>query len=78
MVGGIVMKKVEEIKSIEISFLENNGLFRMDFNGERDEEGYEIQVSEDDARAVARALTRLANIFWEKFDILAEEKGNEK
>ena len=76
--GGIVVKKVEEIKSIEISYLENNGLFRMDFNGERDEEGYEIQVSEDDARAVARALTRLANIFWEKFDILAEEKGNEK
>ena len=72
------MKKVEEIKSIEISFLENNGIFRMDFNGERDEEGYEIQVSEDDARAVARTLTRLANIFWEKFDILAEEKGNEK
>ena len=72
------MKKVEEIKSIEISFLENVGLFRMDFNGERDEEGYEIQVSEDNARAVARALTRLANIFWEKFDILAEEKGNEK
>ena len=76
--GGIVVKKVEEIKSIEISFLENNGIFRTDFNGERDEEGYEIQVSEDDARAVARALTRLANIFWEKFDILAEEKGNEK
>ena len=50
----------------------------MDFNGERDEEGYEIQVSEDDARAVARALTRLANIFWEKFDILAEEKENEE
>lgn len=72
------MKKVEEIKSIEISFLENKGIFRMDLNGERDEEGYEIQVSEDDARAVARALTRLANIFWEKFDILAEEKGNEK
>ena len=72
--GGIVVKKVEEIKSIEISFLENNGIFRMDFNGERDEEGYEIQVSEDDARAVARALTRLANIFWEKFDILANEK----
>ena len=72
--GGIVMKNVEEIKSIEISFLENNGIFRMDFNGERDEEGYEIQVSEDDARAVARALTRLANIFWEKFDILANEK----
>ena len=68
------MKKVEEIKSIEISFLENKGIFRMDFNGEGDEEGYEIQVSEDDARAVARALTRLANIFWEKFDILANEK----
>ena len=72
------MKKVEEIKSIEIRFLENNGIFRMDFNGERDDEGYELQISEDDARAVARALTRLANIFWEKFDILAEEKGNEK
>ena len=46
----------------------------MDFNGERDEEGYEIQVSEDDARAVARTLTRLANIFWEKFDASANEK----
>ena len=46
----------------------------MDFNGERDEEGYEIQISEDNARAIARALTRLANIFWEKFDILANEK----
>lgn len=68
------MKKVEEIKSIEISFLENNGIFRMDFNGERDEEGYEIQVSEDDARAVARALTRLANISWDKFDALENEK----
>ena len=68
------MKKVEGVKSIEIRFLENNGIFRMDFNGERNEEGYEIQVSEDDARAVARALTRLANIFWEKFDILANEK----
>ena len=68
------MKKIEEVKSIEISFLENDGIFRMDFNGERDEEGYELQISEDDARAVARALTRLANIFWEKFDILANEK----
>ena len=68
------MKKVEEIKTIEISFLENDGIFRTDFNGERDEEGYELQISEDDARAVARALTRLANIFWEKFDILANEK----
>ena len=68
------MKRVEEIKSIEIRFLENNGIFRMDLNGERDEEGYEIQVSEDDARAVARTLTRLANIFWEKFDASANEK----
>ena len=50
----------------------------MDFNGERDEKGYELQISEDNARAVARTLTRLANIFWEKFDILAEEKGNEE
>ena len=68
------MKKVEEIKSIEISFPENNGIFRMDFNGERDDEGYELQISEDNARAVARTFTRLANIFWEKFDILANEK----
>ena len=68
------MKNVEEIKSIEISFLENDGIFRTDFNGERDDEGYELQISEDNARAVARALTRLANIFWEKFDILANEK----
>ena len=68
------MKRVEEIKSIEISFIENKGIFRMDFNGEMDDEGYELQISEDDARAVARTLTRLANIFWEKFDILANEK----
>lgn len=68
------MKKVEEVKSIEIRFLENEGIFRMDFNGERDEEGYEIQVSDDTARAVARTFTRLANIFWEKFDASANEK----
>ena len=68
------MKRVEEIKSIEIRFLENNGIFRMDLNGEMDDEGYELQISEDNARAVARTLTRLANIFWEKFDILANEK----
>ena len=68
------MKNVEEIKSIEIRFLENNGIFRMDFNGERDEEGYELRISEDNARAVARTLTRLANIFWEKFDASANEK----
>ena len=72
------MKKVEDIKSIEISFLENNGIFRTDFNGERDDEGYELQISEDNARAVARALTRMANIFWEKFDIIVEEKGKEE
>ena len=68
------MKKVEEIKLMEIRFLENKGIFRMDFNGERDEEGYELQISEDNARAVARTLTRLANIFWDKFDALANEK----
>ena len=72
------MKKIKEVKSIEISFLENDGIFRTDFNGERDDEGYELQISEDNARVVARTLTRLANIFWEKFDILAEEKGNEE
>ena len=68
------MKRVEEIKSIEISFIENERIFRTDFNGEMDDEGYELQISEDNARAVARTLTRLANIFWEKFDILANEK----
>ena len=68
------MKKIEEVKSIEIRFIENERIFRMDLNGEMDEEGYELQISEDNARAVARALTRLANIFWEKFDILANEK----
>ena len=68
------MKKVEDVKSIEIRFIENDGIFRMDFNGEKDEEGYELQISEDNARAVARTLTRLANIFWDKFDALANEK----
>lgn len=68
------MNKVEEVKSIEIRFIENERIFRMDLNGERDEEGYELQISDDNARAIARTLTRLANIFWEKFDILANEK----
>lgn len=70
----IDMKKVEEVKSIEIRFIENERIFRTDFNGEMDEEGYELQISEDNALAVARTLTRLANVFWEKFDILANEK----
>lgn len=67
------MKTIKEIKSVEIT-LKEDSIFKLDFNGERDEEGYVIQVSEDNALAVARTLTRLANIFWEKFDILANEK----
>lgn len=72
------MKTIEEIKSIEITLKEDD-IFKMDFNGEKDEEGYVVETTKDNALRVARTLTRMANIFWERFDIMAnEEKEKEE
>ena len=71
------MKTIEEIKSIEIT-LEEDDVVKMDFNGENEKEGYTLIIPKDNAVKVARALTRMANIFWEKYDIIAnKETGKE-
>ena len=71
------MKTIEEIKSIEIT-LKEDSIFEMNFNG-CNEERYALKIPKDNALRVARALTRMANIFWEKFDIIAnEEIGKEE
>ena len=67
------MKTIEEIKSIEIT-LEEDDVVKMDFNGENEKEGYTLIIPKDNAVKVARALTRMANIFWEKYDIIANER----
>ena len=72
------MKTIEEIKSIEIT-LEEDDVVKMDYNGENEKEGYTLIIPKDNAVKVARALTRMANIFWEKYDIIAnEETGKEE
>lgn len=68
------MKTIEEIKSVEIT-LKEDSIFKVDFNGEKDEEGYVVKTTKDNALRVARTLTRMANIFWEKFDIIANEEN---
>ena len=71
------MKTIKEIKSIEIT-LKEDSIFEMNFNGFNDKR-YTLEIPKDNALRVARALTRMANIFWEKFDIIAnEEIGKEK
>lgn len=70
------METIKEIKSIEITIMEDS-IFKFDFNG-CDEKEYNLEIQKDNALRIARALTRMANIFWEKFDIIVEEKGNEK
>ena len=71
------MKTIKEIKSIEIT-LEKDSIFKMNFNG-CNEKRYNLEIPKDNALRVARTLTRLANIFWEKFDIIAnEEIGKEE
>lgn len=67
------MKKIKEIKSIEITLKED--VSKMDFNGEKEKIGYNLIIPKDNALRVARALTRMANIFWEKFDIMANEEN---
>lgn len=70
------METIKEIKSIEITIMEDS-IFKFDFNG-CDEKEYNLEIQKDNALRIARALTRMANIFWEKFDIIVEEKGNEE
>lgn len=70
------METIKEIKSIEITIMEDS-IFKFDFNG-CDEKEYNLEIQKDNALRVARALTRMANIFWEKFDIIVEEKGKEE
>ena len=67
---------IKEIKSIEIT-LKEGYVFRTDFNGYKDESGYELMLSNDNALRVARTLTRLANIFWEHYDKVANERKEE-
>ena len=67
------MKTIKEIKSIEIT-LEEDDVVKMDFNGYNEKEGYTLIITKDNAVKVARALTRMANIFWEKYDIIANER----
>ena len=71
--GGIVMRTINEIKSIEIT-LEEDNVFKMDFNGYKEQEGYNLIIPKDNALRVARTLTRMANMIWEKYDIIANEK----
>ena len=71
------MKTIKEIKSIEIT-LEEDSIFEMDFNG-CNEKRYALKIPKDNALRVARALTRMANIFWEGFDRISnEEIGKEE
>ena len=71
------MGTIKEIKSIEIT-LEEDIIFKMDFNG-CNEERYALEIPKDNALRVARVLTRMANMFWEQFDIIAnEEIGKEE
>ena len=68
---------IKEIKSIEIT-LKEGYVIRTDFNGYKDEAGYDLMLSNDNALRVARTLTRLANVFWEHYDKIANERKEEE
>ena len=68
--------EIKEIKSIEIT-LKEGYVFRTDFNGYKDEAGYDLILSNDNALRVARTLTRLANVFWAHYDKMANERKEE-
>ena len=40
----------------------------------KEQEGYNLIIPKDNALRVARTLTRMANMIWEKYDIIANEK----
>ena len=69
------MGTIKEIKSIEIT-LEEDIIFKMDFNG-CNEERYTLKIPKDNALRVARVLTRMANMFWEHYDEMANERKEE-
>ena len=68
--------KRNQIKSIEITLGEGY-IFKIDFNGYKEKEGYDLMLSNDNALRVARTLTRLANVFWEHYDKIANERKEE-
>ena len=68
---------IKEIKSIEITLGEGY-IFKIDFNGYKEKEGYDLLLPKDNALRVARTLTRLANIFWEHYDKIANERKEEQ
>ena len=70
------METIKEIKSIEITLGEGY-IFKIDFNGYKEKEGYDLLLPKDNALRVARTLTRLANIFWEHYDKIANERKEE-
>lgn len=75
MVGGIDMKTIEEIKSIEIHLDKDRGGFIFSINGEDEQGEYILRATEDNVRFAARCLTRIANVFWEKLDALSTESN---
>lgn len=71
------MKEINEIKSIEIVLSHDGDSFIFKINGEVSEDGYNIKTTKANARHAARALTRAAMNFWDKFDVAASMKKDE-
>ena len=63
---------IEEIKTIEITLIDDD-VNEFNFNGCNEKE-YTLKIQKDNALRVARALTRMAKKFWDKFDIIANEE----
>ena len=57
-----------------IVYVVEDNVFKMDFNGYKEQEGYNLIIPKDNALRVARTLTRMANMIWEKYDIIANER----
>ena len=62
------MKKIKEIKSIEINVNREDESFYFAVNRDHSKEGYEFRITADNARFIARCLDKLANYFWDMFD----------
>ena len=68
------MKKIKEIKSIEINVNREDETFYFAVNRDRSKGGYEFRITADNARLIARCLTKLANYFWNMFDAYSGRK----
>ncbi|MCQ2219753.1 MAG: hypothetical protein MJZ12_00085 [Prevotella sp.] len=68
------MLEINEIKSIEITLHPDKKGYTIGFNGEVSKEGYSLLISEENARAAARSLTRAAMAFWDRFDVIASKE----